>query len=48
MKQIYEDMDPTLALDKFAEEMGCKETMGIISLGQGQGEKAIKLITESQ
>lgn len=27
--------DPTLALDKFAEEMGAKETMGVISLGQG-------------
>jgi dynein heavy chain len=36
--------DPTLALYKFAEEMGKKETMKIISLGQGQGDKAVKLI----
>ena len=39
--------DPTLALDKFADEMGCKETMGVISLGQGQGKKAQALIKAS-
>lgn len=40
--------DPTLALDKFAEESGQKENMGVISLGQGQGEKAIKTIKANQ
>jgi len=40
--------DPTLALDKFAEEMGQKDNMGVISLGQGQGEKAIQLINIKQ
>lgn len=32
--------DPTLALDKFADDMGKKDTMKVISLGQGQGDKA--------
>lgn len=27
--------DPTLALDKFAEDMGKKENFGVVSLGQG-------------
>jgi len=27
--------DPTLALDKFAEDMGTKDRMAVISLGQG-------------
>lgn len=39
--------DPTDMLLRFAKEMGMADTMGKISLGQGQGPKAQKLIEES-
>jgi dynein heavy chain len=39
--------DPTYMLLRFAAEMGMEDTMGKISLGQGQGPKAQKLIDEA-
>jgi dynein heavy chain len=39
--------DPTYMLLRFAGEMGMEDTMGKISLGQGQGPKAAKLIEEA-
>jgi len=39
--------DPTAMLFKFAEAMNYKERLGIISLGQGQSEKAQNLIDAS-
>jgi dynein heavy chain len=39
--------DPTAMLLRFAEEMGMQETLGVISLGQGQGPKATKMIEEA-
>merc|ERR1719160_1209839 len=32
---------------RFADEMGATETLGVISLGQGQGPKAQKMIDEA-
>jgi dynein heavy chain len=39
--------DPTYMLLRFAEEMGMQDTLGVISLGQGQGPKAQKMIEEA-
>jgi dynein heavy chain len=39
--------DPTAMLLTFAGEMGMTETLGVISLGQGQGPKATKMIDEA-
>jgi dynein heavy chain len=39
--------DPSFMLLRFADEMGTTESMGIISLGQGQGPKAQKMIEEA-
>lgn len=39
--------DPTLLLTKFAGEMGKAESLGVVSLGQGQGKKALKKIIDS-
>jgi len=36
--------DPTSMLFRFAEQMDMYQSMGVISLGQGQGPKAIKLV----
>merc|ERR1719265_2160684 len=36
-----------MSLLRFADEMGMQETLGVISLGQGQGPKAAKLIDEA-
>jgi len=40
--------DPTSVLLRFAKEMKKSEKLSIISLGQGQGPKAAKLIREAQ
>lgn len=40
--------DPTEALLKFSERMGFSNKLNYLSLGQGQGEKAKKLIEEAQ
>lgn len=39
--------DPTLTLTKFAGEMGKADSLGVVSLGQGQGKKALKKIIDS-
>jgi len=39
--------DPSGMLLRFADEMGMSETLGIISLGQGQGPKAARMIDEA-
>jgi len=39
--------DPTSMLLRFADSMGMADTLGVISLGQGQGPKAQKMIDES-
>jgi dynein heavy chain len=39
--------DPTGMLLRFCQEMGMESSLGVISLGQGQGPKAQKLIDES-
>jgi len=41
--------DPTAQLHKFAEEMGYTgdRSLGEISLGQGQGERALRLVKDS-
>eukprot|EP00930_Biecheleria_cincta_P027502 TRINITY_DN19311_c0_g1_i1.p1 TRINITY_DN19311_c0_g1~~TRINITY_DN19311_c0_g1_i1.p1 ORF type:complete len:4103 (-),score=885.99 TRINITY_DN19311_c0_g1_i1:122-12430(-) len=39
--------DPTSALLRFAQDLDMASTMGIISLGQGQGPKAKKLVDEA-
>jgi dynein heavy chain len=38
--------DPSSMLFRFAQQMGMYDTMGVISLGQGQGPKAIKMVDE--
>mmetsp|Transcript_47704 Transcript_47704/g.108527 ORF Transcript_47704/g.108527 Transcript_47704/m.108527 type:complete len:1551 (-) Transcript_47704:45-4697(-) len=38
--------DPTAMLLRFAQQMGMADTLGAISLGQGQNVKAIKLVDE--
>jgi dynein heavy chain, axonemal len=40
--------DPTAALLKFADERGYAQKIAIISMGQGQGPKAAKLIAEAR
>ena len=40
--------DPTAALLKFAEERGYGAKIAFISMGQGQGPKAAKLIAEAR
>jgi len=40
--------DPTAMLLRYAQEKGMNDTMGIISLGQGQGPKAEKLVDEGK
>jgi len=39
--------DPTYMLLRFAEEMSMTDSLGVISLGQGQGPKAQKMIEEA-
>jgi dynein heavy chain len=39
--------DPTSMLLRFATQMGYAETLGVISLGQGQGPKAKKMVEEA-
>ncbi|CAE7357297.1 DNAH6 [Symbiodinium natans] len=39
--------DPTSMLLRFAQELDMASTMGVISLGQGQGPKAIKMVDEA-
>merc|ERR1719326_2050034 len=39
--------DPTSMLLRFAQDMGMQDTLGVISLGQGQGPKATKMIEEA-
>lgn len=39
--------DPTSMLLRFAQSMGVADTMGVISLGQGQGPKAVKMVDEA-
>lgn len=39
--------DPTEMLYKFAKDKGVSESLETISLGQGQTEKALKLIEDS-
>lgn len=39
--------DPTSMLLSFADEMDMRENLGVISLGQGQGPKASKMIDEA-
>uniref|UniRef100_A0A7S1SD79 Dynein heavy chain n=1 Tax=Alexandrium catenella TaxID=2925 RepID=A0A7S1SD79_ALECA len=39
--------DPTSMLLRFAQEMGMLDSLGVISLGQGQGPKAIKMVDEA-
>lgn len=39
--------DPTSMLLRFAESMDMASTLGVISLGQGQGPKAIKMVDEA-
>jgi len=39
--------DPTSMLLRFADDMGMSETLGVISLGQGQGPKATKMVEEA-
>jgi len=39
--------DPTSMLLRFADQMNMTDTLGVISLGQGQGPKAQKLVDES-
>jgi len=36
--------DPTAMLLRYASEMGMADTLGVISLGQGQGPKAVKMV----
>jgi dynein heavy chain len=38
--------DPTSMLFRFASQMGYADTLGVISLGQGQGPKAKKMVDE--
>eukprot|EP00931_Biecheleriopsis_adriatica_P066335 TRINITY_DN4071_c0_g1_i5.p1 TRINITY_DN4071_c0_g1~~TRINITY_DN4071_c0_g1_i5.p1 ORF type:complete len:3484 (+),score=878.42 TRINITY_DN4071_c0_g1_i5:1149-10454(+) len=38
--------DPTAMLLRFAQEKGMDKTLGVISLGQGQGPKALKMVDE--
>jgi dynein heavy chain, axonemal len=40
--------DPTAALLKYADEKGYATKINIISMGQGQGPKAAKLIAEGR
>ena len=40
--------DPTAALLKYADERGYARKIAIISMGQGQGPKAAKLIAEAR
>eukprot|EP00931_Biecheleriopsis_adriatica_P047279 TRINITY_DN27231_c0_g1_i1.p1 TRINITY_DN27231_c0_g1~~TRINITY_DN27231_c0_g1_i1.p1 ORF type:complete len:845 (-),score=153.28 TRINITY_DN27231_c0_g1_i1:29-2395(-) len=39
--------DPTSMLLRFAQELDMASTLGVISLGQGQGPKAIKMVDEA-
>eukprot|EP00397_Hematodinium_sp_SG-2012_P000045 GEMP01000045.1.p1 GENE.GEMP01000045.1~~GEMP01000045.1.p1 ORF type:complete len:3312 (+),score=740.25 GEMP01000045.1:2269-12204(+) len=44
---LSQGADPTQMLYRFAREMGMEQSLGVISLGQGQGPRAQKMIEES-
>ena len=39
--------DPTSSLLRYAQSMGMENSLGVISLGQGQDVKAIKMVDEA-